>query len=106
MLPTAVHSLDEEIHLAIVKLRSLPKQMAILKRPESVPVRLRPVTVKPALVREEEVARFIERTRAASSYISPMSAVEAEIAVRQAQLSGKPKPPDDGTDPFWVEEGA
>jgi hypothetical protein len=35
-----------------------------------------------------------------------MSAVEAEIAVRQAQLSGKPKPPDDGTDPFWVEEGA
>ena len=103
-LTTAVHSLEEEIHLAIVKLRGLPKQTAILKRPERVPVQLRPSTVRNALVRPEEVARFIERTRVASAYISPIDLVDAEIARRQAQFPGRAVAPNDGKDPFWVEE--
>jgi hypothetical protein len=103
LLPTTMHTLEEEIHLAIVKLRSLPKQTAILKRPERVPVRLRPPTVKAPLVRPEAVAAFVERTRAASDSITPSAEVEAEMRARRAKLSNRP-PPEGGGDPFWVEE--
>jgi hypothetical protein len=106
LLPTAVHSLEEEIHLAVVKLRGLPKQMAILKAPERVPVRLRPPTVKGALVRPSDVAAFVERTRVASAYISPIAVVETEMRERRALLIGAPKNPDESGDPFWVEERA
>jgi hypothetical protein len=103
-MPTAVHSLEEEIHLAIVKLRELPNQMAILKAPGRVPVRLRPQTVKKPLVRPENTARFIERTRVASDCISSARIVDGEITARRARLSGTPNTTTSDADPFWVEE--
>jgi hypothetical protein len=106
LLPTAVHSLEEEIHLAIVKLRGLPKQMAILKAPERVPVRLRPPTVKGVLVRPRDVASFVERTRVASAYISPVAEVDREIRERRARLTGAQTSAEESADPFWVEEEA
>jgi hypothetical protein len=104
MLPTAVHSLDEEIHRAIVKLRELPKQAAIVKRPGMVPVRVRPDTINDPLVRPADVMNFVERTRLASTYISPTIVVDREISDRQALLSGRPKIQETVANPFWIEE--
>lgn len=85
-MPTAVHSLDEELHLAIVKLRELPNQAAIAKRPGRPPVRFRPTTVKPALVWTERATGFLTDSRAQSPYIVECAAAEAEIAARTAAL--------------------
>ena len=103
---TAVHSLGEEEHLAIVKLRELPNQAAIVKRRGRMPVRVRPATVKPATVWEELTDTFIDTTRAASPYISSAAQADAEIATRFESITAKAKttePKEAGPDAFWAE---
>ena len=105
-MPTAVHSLEEEQHLAIVKLRELPNQAAIVKRRGRPPVRIRPATVKPAIAWEELTGEFIDGTRAASPYIRTASQADAEIAARfDSMTASKAKSEPDKTDPetFWTE---
>jgi hypothetical protein len=104
-MPTAVYSLEEELHLAIVKLRELPKQTAIVKRPARPPVQIRPATVKPALVRSGDVGAFIERARRASAYVSTVESADAEIVERQAAMRNSPsRGAEEPEDPFWAEE--
>ena len=106
MMVTAVHSLGEEEHLAIVKLRELPNQAAIVKRRGRMPVRVRPATVKPATVWEELTDTFIDTTRAASPYISSAAQADAEIATRFETITAKAKdtkPEESGPDTFWAE---
>jgi hypothetical protein len=105
-MPTAVYSLDEELHLAIVKLRELPNRAAILKRRGHFPVRFRPATVQPAVAWPELVGDFMERVRIDSPYISPASQAEAEIATRMDAMKSSPADTDTGRpseEPFWVE---
>lgn len=106
IMTTAVHSLDEELHLAIVKLRELPNQAAIVKRRGRPPVRIKPATVKPALAWEELTDQFIDTTRAASPYISSAPQADAEIAMRFDTLRAKetkPMPDAAGSEAFWTE---
>ncbi len=99
IMPTAVHSLEEELHLAIVKLRELPRQAAIVKRRGRPPVRFRPAEVKPPLVS----ARGLGNSKIACERRPPMSpcarAADAEITARSEQwTTGKhaPSPPAGG----------
>jgi hypothetical protein len=88
-MPMAVYSLDEELHLAIVKLRELPNQAAIVKRRGRPPVRFRPETVKGPLTWPEKTTSFIERARADSPYITTSVHAETEISGRLAVLQDR-----------------
>ena len=106
MMPTAVHSLDEQLHLAIVKLRELPNQAAIVKRRGSPPVRIRPETVKPPLVWPELTSDFVEQTRTSSPYITSGFAADAEISARFEALRDQRLPtvePQSDEATFWSE---
>ena len=100
-MPTALYSLEEELHLAIVKLRELPKQAAIIKRRGSLPVRFVPESVVSPLVRPERIGAFVEESRTRSAYMMPAAVVDAELAGRGADKAR------DGTEPiieeFWSE---
>ena len=85
-MPTAVHSLEEEIHMAIVKLRELPQRVAILKRRGRTAIRVRAPEIKTSLAGPDLVERFVSNARSASPYLSPMAVVEAEILARQVEL--------------------
>ena len=105
-MPTAVYSLDEQLHLAIVKLRELPNQAAIVKRRGHQPVRIRPATVKPVLARQAMTDGFVEATRTKSVYISSSAHAETEIANRYASLRGEqPKTQAEAVEveTFWSE---
>lgn len=106
VMASAVHSLDEELHLKIVKLRELPNQAAIVKRRGRPPVRIRPVTVKPALAWPELTETFSDQTRERSPYIGSASAADAEISARFETLRGeRPAAESDDAEPetFWSE---
>lgn len=101
-LPTAVHSLDEAIHLAVVKLRELPNRAAIVRRRGKPPVRIRTPEIKPALASDAGVDRFLGRARAASPYLREAAEADGEIARRMATISGR-EPASDGDCAFWTE---
>lgn len=101
IMPTAVHSLEEELHLKVVKLRGLPKQAATVKRPNRFPVRFTPTDVVPPASGRVRAPAFVEATRGASGFIAPAERVDAEIAERQAQL--RAKEPERGDAEFWSE---
>lgn len=103
MMPTAVHSLEEATHLAIVKLRELPNRAAIVRRRGKPPVRIRTPEIKPALASDAGINRFLDRTRIASPYLSVTADADAEIAFRAKTMGaiGRRPPEDDET--FWTE---
>jgi hypothetical protein len=101
-MPTAVYSLEEELHLAIVKLRGLPKQTAIVKRPNHFPVRVRPQDVSPPLSGKARAPEFITAVRAGSPFIVAASRADSEMAARLSELRKREKPP--GDDEFFSDE--
>lgn len=105
MMPTSVYSLEEEFHLATVKLRELPRGAAIVKRPGKFPVRVRTEIIKPALASAAKVETFVNETRVASPYLSVVAVADAEITTRQKALGARADPPiEQGSDPFWNAE--
>jgi hypothetical protein len=103
-MPTAVHSLDEELHLAIVKLRELPNQAAIVKRRGHPPVRFRPSTVKPGIAWPDLTSAYVADACAASPYVSTSEDADAEINGRLNHLrSGEPHDDTNAAEPFWSE---
>lgn len=100
ILPTAVYSLEEEKHLAIVKLRELPNQAAIVKRRGSFPVRFRPRDIPKALASDERVSRFLDSVRIASPYLLATEAAEAAIDDRATRLGVRHIEPEDDAS-FW-----
>lgn len=106
-LPTAVHSLEEELHLAIVKLRELPNQAAIVKRRGRPPVRVRPHAIKRALAGPDRVTTVKDACRRASPYLTDSETATSEIDARERTITGTISPTaQGGFDPFWVEEDA
>ena len=105
-MPTAVYSLEEEIHMAIVKLRELPQRVAVLKRRGRSAIRVRAPEIKASLAGPDLVERFVSNARSASPYLSPMAVVEAEILARQTELiEGKLVGTPAATDEqFWHKE--
>lgn len=102
MMVTAVHSLEEEMHLAIIKLRELARGTAIVKRPGKPPTHIRTQIIRPALASELGISAFVKSTRDASPYISEVAVADAEIALRQRALVVDRSQSDDG---FWSPEG-
>lgn len=102
MMVTAVHSLEEEMHLAIIKLRELARGTAIVKRPGKPPTYIRTQIIRPALASELGISAFVKATRDASPYISEAAIADTEIALRQRALLVDRTQPDDG---FWSPEG-
>ena len=94
-MPTAVHSLEEELHLAIVKLRELPKQAAVLKRPTGFPVRFSPTEVRATVSGRSRTPTFVEALRAESAFIVSARVADSEIAARLAQLRQSDRLTDD-----------
>ncbi len=104
MMPTAVYSLEEATHLAIIRLRELPNRAAIVRRRGKPPVRFRTPDIKPGLASDGRVTGFLKTTRTASPYLAEAADADAEIANRAKILrAGPASSPDDDTS-FWSEE--
>ncbi|HEX3651860.1 MAG TPA: hypothetical protein VHU18_03455 [Rhizomicrobium sp.] len=103
MMPTAVHSLEEEIHQAILKLRELPRQAAVVKRRGRQPVRIRAPEVNRVLVSAEQVRTFKNRCCANSPFISFAAAIDAEIEGRRKFLEAAETETPRASS-FWHEE--
>jgi hypothetical protein len=102
--PTQVHSLEEEVHLAIVKLREQKNRSSIVKlRGEKAKGTIVPDVV-PSLASPARIAEFRDIARSRSEYLSSSNLAEAEIAARHAGLGfgGQKKPP--GDEEFWTRE--
>ena len=66
--PTQLWTLDELIHEAIVKLRELPKQSAIVKRPNKNTVRIKPRTIQEGTARRRTIENFTQATLERSEF--------------------------------------
>lgn len=93
------YSLEEQLHRAQVKIRTLPDRFAIVKRAGRHSVRVRTREVAPALYSDAILNRFRERVSKDSPYISSIEAAEAEIETRRLSLTSSTPPsgavPDD-----------
>lgn len=103
--PTAVFSLEEQIHKAAARLRNLPAQQAVVKIPHRWSVGIRAMPVEPGYARDERVERFREETFRRTPFASPTREVEAELAARRERLeaSVRPPPPDPETPEDFLE---
>ena len=97
------YSLEEQLHRAQVKLRTLPDRFAIVKRSGKHSVRLKTRDVPDALCGAAMVKRFREAAYLKSPYVSTIVVAEAEVAARQALLNVKPKRGPDDEPSFWAE---
>lgn len=102
IMPTSVYSLEEEMHLAILKLRELPTQAAIVKRRGHPPLRIKAPEVPRVLVTPDQVSRFREQSFDGSAFISLREEVDREMAARQAAIIGAKSA--SGEETFWYEE--
>jgi hypothetical protein len=103
-MATAVHSLEEELHFAIVKLRELPKQAAVVKRRGRPPVRFRPSTIASPLSAPTRVSAFIERTLLATPFLAPADQVDEAMASRRRGFHPKSDSDAQAADAeFWSE---
>jgi hypothetical protein len=104
MMPTAVYSLEEELHAATLKLRGLPIGAAIVKRHGQFPARIRTDMARPGLASAKRVAQFVESARIASPCVSPLAVADAEIAARHLTIEGMPAASKDTS--FWSADDA
>jgi len=102
-MPTAVHSLEEATHLAIIKLRELPNRAAIVRRRGKPPVRIRTPEIKPALASEAGVNRFLNRTRTGSPYLSVMAEWAVDISDRTKTMGVALPETTEDESAFWTE---
>ena len=103
--PTQMHSLEEEVHLAIVKLREQKNRCAIVKLRGKKAQGVFVPDVKTALASAKQIREFKAASQTASEYISLTSSVDAEVAVRHATLGvGPSQNAREGEGQFWHEE--
>jgi hypothetical protein len=101
-MPTAVHSLDEELHLAAARLRELPNRVAVVKRRGHPPIALTPPFIGPAINGRGAGAAFVEHSRATSQYLSRSAEADEEIVTRRARLRALSKlDAPETADAFW-----
>jgi type IV secretion system coupling TraD/TrwB family protein len=100
--PTHFYSLEESLHLAMLKIRNLPDRTAIVKRRGMRTVQVTTVDLKPTLDAPKIVERFRKAVAAKSPYLASAASVQAELAARRKQMFGEE--PQAGDDQFWAEE--
>lgn len=102
ILPTAVYSLEEQLHRAQSLIRELPDRSVLCKRIARRSVVFRTVDVNPPLASTPMLARFREAASLASPYVAPLSEAKAEVAARQRLLERRESAPAEDED-FWAE---
>lgn len=85
-MATQLHTLEEEVHRAIVTLREQPNQRAIVKLRGQKAKGVTIPNVREALVRPERVEAFLARVKERSAYLTPTHLAEAEIEQRRMAL--------------------
>lgn len=90
ILPSATFSLDEQIHLYAVSLRTLPKRHAYVKLPGREPIEVQAldmpdITIVPS--RYRRALNFLKRT---TSFLIPSWQAEQEIRERQLTIEFSP----------------
>jgi len=101
--PTHYYSLEESLHLAMLKIRNLPDRTAIVKRRGKRTVQVKTPDVKAALDVPKVVARFRERAATKSPYMARAAAVEAELVARRKRIFGR-EDQAQSEEQFWTEE--
>jgi hypothetical protein len=102
--PTHFYSLEESLHLAMLRIRNLPDRTAIVKRRGKRTVQVKTVDLKPTLDAPKIVERFRAATAAKSPYLASAASVQEELRARRAQMFGEDEPSRTGDDQFWTEE--
>jgi hypothetical protein len=100
-----VHSLEEEVHMAIVKLREQKNRSAIVKLRGGMAKGIFIPDVVPALAGPQRIEEFRRVSQAASAYLSGSALIDAEIGARiEAMGFAKNEKRAEGDDQFWQEE--
>jgi uncharacterized membrane protein YgcG len=102
VMPSAVHSLEEEIHLAILRLRQLRVGTAIVRPRERTAVYCRVPNAPAPIVWTDLMARYRTDVSIKSPCLSTIEDAEAELAARQAGLRKRDEP--SAAESFWNEE--
>ena len=84
--PTAVHGLETIRHLAIARLRSIPKQQAIVKAIGLPSFDMTAFTIHEPVVHPQSLAAFTDRLMRASPYAIPASDAKRALAHRDTEL--------------------
>ena len=100
VMPTAVYSLDEMLHLGIVSIRTLPRQHAIIKLRGMKAVRMKTVDVRSRKPIDAQVLNFVREAQKTSVFSMPQRDAEAHILARSQRLfSSTGRVIDDSYDP-------
>ena len=101
-LPSAMYSLEEQLHRLTGELMSLPRRECFVKMEDERPFRTRTADLTPAFkslaFKRVLLPRALKSWALASPYLVPASDVDAAIAARLASAP-PPKPPDDFATP-------
>lgn len=89
-MTTQVHSLEEEVHRSIVRLREQPNQRAIVKLRSQKARGVTIPNVPEPLVRRERVQELKARIKEQSAHLTPRPTVDAEIEERRVALGHPP----------------
>lgn len=98
---TTGYQLEEVRHLAILKMRQLPKRTAIVKRGARDPVRMRVADVSEPLVTPARVREIGERIRGGTPFVARAADADREIAERALGLEVRNPSAPDSDDAFW-----
>lgn len=101
-MPTAVYSLEEQFHKAIVAVRSLPKRTALgYMVDKGKPFRFSTSTIRKGAVWPSQVSYFIERVHRVSPFSNDTATVNARIAHRRTMVI-EGTPVEEEGDPFTI----
>lgn len=102
VMPTAVYSLEEQIHKGIVTVRSLPPRTAVgYLADDGRPFPFSTLAVRAGAVLPSQIGHFVERTHRKSRFTTEAAVVEHQIASRYARVAEETTAAD-SDDPFMV----
>ncbi len=111
-LPTALYTLEEQLHRLAGEIASLPRQHCIVRSGQDAPLRLRVPDVLPAFKSEAYrdlcVSLYLARVAKRSPYMLPIADIDREIAGRVDRLTAEPdieEPDFSAPEPFRVIDG-
>jgi hypothetical protein len=97
-LPSAMYTLEEQLHRATAQLMNLPRRACVIKMEGQAPFLTRTPDLAPAFksteFKAEILPRYIEATARRSPYLVPADTVDDELAARAQQLTAPPTPPE------------
>jgi len=97
-LPSAMFSLEEQLHKATALLINLPRRECVIKLESSAPYLTRTPDLTPPFksheFKAEILPRYMETSARRSPYLFPSDTIDREIAARAKELAAPPPPPE------------